>query len=61
MPQKWVQCAQYELSAARGERGDALWVMTYGHKIQSFMKNGGQQKWFDKALQRPVEKSLKSS
>ena len=42
MPQKWVQCAQYELSAARGERGDALWVMTYGHKIQSFMKIGGQ-------------------
>ena len=24
--------------------------MVYGHKTQSFMKNGGQQKFLDKAL-----------
>ena len=33
-----------------GQRADARWVMTYGHKTQSFMKNGGQQKCLDKAL-----------
>ena len=29
---------------------DAWWVMEYGHKTQSFMKNGVQQKCLDKAL-----------
>ena len=29
---------------------DARWVMAYGQKTQSFMKNGGQQQCLDKAL-----------
>ena len=33
----------YEPPAARSQCADTRWVMTYGHKTQSFMKNGGQQ------------------
>ena len=49
-PHKGVYSAPYEHLAARGQRADARWVMAYGHKTQSFMKNGGQQKCFDKTL-----------
>ena len=34
----------------KGQHADVPWVMAYGHKTQSFMKNGGQQKCLDKAL-----------
>ena len=32
------------------KRADARWVMTYSHKTQSFMKNGGQPESLGKAL-----------
>ena len=44
----------YELPAAKGQHADAHWVMTYGYKTQSFMKNGGQEKYLDKALNRNI-------
>ena len=34
-----------------GQHANARWVMAYSHKTQSFMKNGGQQKCLDKALE----------
>ena len=40
----------YEHRAARGQSADARWVIAYSHKTQSFMKNGAQQKYLDKAL-----------
>ena len=30
--------------SCKGQRAGERWVMVYGHKTQSFMKNGGQQK-----------------
>ena len=36
-----VYSAPYENPAARNNCADARWVMAYGHKTQSFMKNGG--------------------
>ena len=36
--------------SCKGSQADVRWVMDYGHKTQSFMKNGGQQKCLDKAL-----------
>ena len=44
----------------KDQHGDAYWVMTYSHKTQSFMKNGGQQKCLDKGLY-VVKKILKLS
>ena len=37
-------------TSCKGQCADVCWVMAYGHKTQSFMKNGGQQKCLDKAL-----------
>ena len=37
-------------TSCKGQCADVRWVMAYGHKTQSFMKNGGQQKCLDKAL-----------
>ena len=34
----------------KGQCADTCWIMTYDHKTQSFMKNGGQQNCLDKAL-----------
>ena len=34
----------------KGQRADARWVMAYGYKTQSFMKNGGHERCLDKAL-----------
>ena len=39
--------------------GYVRWVMAYGHKTQSFMKNGGQQKCLDKALLGCMPKKLR--
>ena len=39
----------------KGQHADICWDMAYDHKIQSFMKNGGQQKCLDKALYSVVE------
>ena len=50
-PTKGVYSVPYEPPAARGQHADGRWVMAYGHKTQSFMKNGGQQKCLDKALE----------
>ena len=36
--------------SCKGQRADTCWVVAYGHKTQSFMKNGGQQKCLVKAL-----------
>ena len=36
--------------SCKGQCADAHWVMAYRQKIQSFMKNRGQQKCLDKAL-----------
>ena len=36
--------------SCKGQRADVRWVMAYGHKTQSFIKNGGQQKYLHKAL-----------
>ena len=36
--------------SCKGQCADVRWVMAYGHKTQSFMKNGGQQKCLDTAL-----------
>ena len=36
----------------KGQRSDVRWVMAYGHKTQSFIKNGSQQKCLNKALIR---------
>ena len=49
-PCKRGYIAPYEHPAARGQYADAPWVIAYDHKTQSFMKNGGQQKYLDKAL-----------
>ena len=38
----------------KGQRADVHWVMAYGHKTQSFLKNGGQQKCLDKAPHRYI-------
>ena len=44
----------------KGQCADTCWFMTYDHKIQSFMKNGGQQKCLDKALRFEFdEKAIK--
>ena len=47
-----VYSASYEPQAARGQRADAHWVINYGHKTQSFLKNGGQQNCLHKALKK---------
>ena len=49
-PIRAVYSTPYEPPAARGQCAGARWVMVYGHKTQSFMKNGGHQKCLDKAL-----------
>ena len=50
-PTSGVYSAPYEHPASRVQRADApRWVMAYGHKAQSFMKKGGQQKCLNKAL-----------
>ena len=36
--------------SCKGQCSDTRWVMAYDHKTQSFMKNSGQQKCLDKAL-----------
>ena len=36
--------------SCKGQRADVRWVMAHEHKTQSFMKNGDQQKYLDKAL-----------
>ena len=46
-------CKSYD-----GKRADACWVMAYSHKTQSFIKNRGQQKCLDKALQCTAHKSI---
>ena len=51
---RWVYSTPNELPAAKGQHADAHWVMTYGYKTQSFMKNGGQEKYLDKALNRNI-------
>ena len=38
-------------SSCKGQCGGVNLVMAYGNKTQSFMKNGGQQKYLHKALQ----------
>ena len=42
--------------SCKGQLAKARWVMAYGYKIQSFMKNGGQKKCLDKALILKVSK-----
>ena len=37
-------------SSCKGQYCDACWVLAYNHKTQSFMKNEGQQKCWDKTL-----------
>ena len=36
--------------SCKGQCSDTCWVMVYDHKTQPFMKNSGQQKCLDKAL-----------
>ena len=48
-PTKGAYSTPYEPPSCKGQCVDACWVMAYGHKAQSFMKNGGQ-KSLDKAL-----------
>ena len=36
--------------SCKDQLADACWVMAYGHKTQSFMKNRDQQKFLDKPL-----------
>ena len=49
-PTSGIYSTPYEHPAAQSQSVDACWVMAYKHKTQSFMKNGGQQKYLDKAL-----------
>ena len=50
LPHKWgLQCTIWT-PKCNGRHADAHWVLAYGHKTQSLMKNGGQQKCLDKAL-----------
>ena len=43
-PTSGVYSMPFEPLAVRGQHADARWVMAYGHKTQSVMKNGGQEK-----------------
>ena len=36
--------------SCKSQCADVRWVMAYGYKTQSFLKNGGRQKRLDKAL-----------
>ena len=45
-----IYSTPYKPPATRVQHADTCWVMTYSHKTQSFIKNGGQQKCLDKAL-----------
>ena len=49
-PTREVCSTAYEPPTARRQRADARRVMAYGHKTQSYMKNGGQQKYLIKAV-----------
>ena len=49
-PSMEAYSAPYKPPNCKGQCVDARWVSAYGHKTQSFMKNGGQQKHLDKAL-----------
>ena len=49
-PHTGVCSAPYEPPAVGGQRAAACWVMACGHKTQSFMKNGDQQKCLDKGF-----------
>ena len=49
-PTREVCSTAYEPPTARRQRADASRVMAYGHKTQSYMKNGGQQKYLIKAV-----------
>ena len=42
-------------SSCRGQHVEARWIMAYGHKTQSFLRNVGQQKCLDKALQTETD------
>ena len=48
-----VYSASYEPPVAGVQCADARCIVAYGHKTQSFMKNGGQQRCLDKALKIP--------
>ena len=44
------EIAKASSDSAPCEPPAARWVMAYGYKTQSFMKNGGQQKRVDKYI-----------
>ena len=45
--------------SGHGQSVDVRWVMVYGHKTESFIKNGGQQKCLGRA-QRPMFPSYRN-
>ena len=48
-PQGWSS-TPHKNPNCNGQHADTHWVMAYGHKTQSLMKYGGQQKYLDKVL-----------